>query len=110
MKAWLFGVSATAILTAGFYLVAPKPAESVPAAAAPEAVAAVPSQPPAPLPPAIVDRVVDVTDIDHLLEPPPIPVAAPAEPGPVITRVGYEESASPKPANAVVPVIPMSRE
>lgn len=109
MKAWLVGVSATAILAAGFYLAAPKPATSVPAAPAPDAVAAAPSQPPAPLPPAILDRVVDVTDIDHLLEPPPIPAAS-GETGPVITLVGYEEPASPKPANMIVPAIPMSRE
>lgn len=108
MKAWLVGVSATALLAAGFYLAAPKPAEPIPPAPAPEAVVAVaPVQPPATLPPAILDRVVDVTDIDHLLEPPPIPTTV-AEPGPVITRVGYEEPAAAPTTSASVPPIPKS--
>jgi hypothetical protein len=107
MKAWLVGVSATALLAAGFYLAAPKPAEPIPPAPAPEAATAAPVQQPAMLPPAILDHVTDVTDIDHLLEPPPIPTTV-TEPGPVITRVGYEEPATATTTPATAPPIPKS--
>lgn len=109
MKTWLIGGSAIALLAAGWFLTAKRsePASSPPA---PEVAAVVPA-PAAVLPlPVVLDRVVDVTDIEHLLEPPPIPAAVPAEPGPVITRVGYDEPAAPVASGAGATPIPLARE
>lgn len=102
----LLGGAAIGLLGVGFYLVPSKRAEPAKIDPSIKVAVVVPSSQPAPAP-VVLDRVVDVTDIDHLLEPPPIPAAA-AESGPVITRVGYEELAAPRPANANAPAIPKS--
>lgn len=67
--------------------------------------------PPVTAPPAGPElaRVVDVTDIDPLLDPPPIPAAAgPA--APVLTAVGFEEPAAPVAPTGDVPPIPPAVE
>lgn len=110
MKMWLVG--GTVVACAGFYLFgatrpapAPFPEEDI--------LINVTIGQPAPAlaaAPVHVDRVVDVSNLDSLLDPPPIPTSEPrSETGPVITRVGYEEPAATKPAAGGVPPIPMSK-
>lgn len=71
------------------------------AAVTPEPAPPVPQRPVGPELP----RVFDVADIDPLLDPPAIPIAAgPA--APVLTAVGYDEPAAPMPPAGEVPPIP----
>lgn len=105
MKPWIVAGTLIAVAAGGYALfprTAPRPA---PAPVEVE-VAAVPEKPPAPLPAAVLDRVVDVTDIDHLLEPPPIPTPERPATGPTIIRVGYEEPATAPISANPVPAIP----
>jgi len=105
MKPWIVAGSLF-VVAAGGYALFPRTAP-LPAPAPVEAeVASVPDAPPAPLPAAVLDRVVDVADIDHLLEPPPIPTPDHATTGPTIIRVGYEEPAAAPISGNPVPAIP----
>lgn len=101
MKTWLFGGVIGALAGASLYLTLAQRSSPPPAVAvesvAPQAAATASPTPPAPL---VLPRVVDVTDIDPLLDPPAVPAAEPAAPaGPTVTRVGYEEPAP-------MPVVP----
>jgi hypothetical protein len=99
MKWWLIGGTGLAVLGAWVYLhQSPRPAGPAPAPAVVVQAEATPAVPAPPL-----DRVVDVTDLDPLLDPPAIPQAdAPA--GPVLIRVGYEEPAAPAAPQNVRPI------
>lgn len=65
---------------------------------------------PPPAEPVVLARVVDVTDIEGLLDPVPIPAAEGAPAGPVLTAVGYEEPAAPVAPTGDVPPIPPAAE
>ena len=110
MKTWIIGAVIGALAGASLYLTlaqrsSPPPAVPVESAATQTAASA----PPAPPAPLVLPRVVDVTDIDPLLDPPAIPAAEPAAPaGPTITRVGYEDAA-PMPAAPAADVKPIPR-
>ena len=111
MKTWFIVGSVAMLAGFGFYLVASKRPAPVPISDIPDTainVAAAPA--PVPAPAAVnLDRVVDVSDLDSLLDPPPIPVSEPrTETGPIITLVGYEEPASPSLRTGFVPFIPKS--
>lgn len=104
MKRWAVGgaVVLAGVTAVGWYGAARR---------GPEVVVNAPVRPdpappvPAPAEPVVLARVVDVTDIDPLLDPPAIPAAAGAA-GPVLTAVGYEE-VSPPPAAAALPAAPI---
>jgi hypothetical protein len=112
MKKWLVVGTVATLVGLGFYLAAAK--RPAPAALDVQDIAinVTVGSPQVPPPaPVYLDRVVDVSDLDSLLDPPPIPVSEPrTHTGPVITRVGYEEPASPASARTNVPPIPMARD
>ena len=91
MKNWLIGGTVATLLGVGFYLVAAKRPTPAPAAAVPEVAAS--SLPQASEPPAVLDRLVDVSDLDSLLDPPAVPRSEPETSGLMLTGFGYEESA-----------------
>jgi hypothetical protein len=72
MKTWLVGALAGACAGVALYLalsqeLAPPPGETRQAPAVPEPTVVSPAHPPAPI---VLREVVEVTDIDHLLDPP----------------------------------------
>ena len=102
MRKWLGGGAILAAAAVGTYFILPKPTPPAPPA---PVVAAAPA--PGPAQPVVLAEVVDVTDIESLLDPPKIPLADPADRGPVVTAVGLETPAAPSavvPAAAVVPI------
>lgn len=103
MRKWLSGSAIVTVTAVGTYLVIPSPERAGPPALV-EAPSTAPS--PGPAEPAMLADVVDVTDINPLLDPPPIPLADPVERGPVLTAVGVEPTARHpvQPASAVTPI------
>jgi hypothetical protein len=105
MKHWVVGGLLAAAAGSGVYLVTMK--KEAPAPAAPPEDPAVAVAAPAPLAPAVLPEVVEVTDIDPLLDPPaPVDEPAPAA-GPILTAL--DPSPEPAPAHdpgSAPPVIP----
>jgi len=106
MKKWGIGGAVIGFALVWVILAPPKPHPVAPAlqpapvaAPAPAPVAAV--APPTPPESVVLVRVVDVTDIDALLDPPPVPDAD-------VIPVGFEEPAAPAvaPATDAVPIPP----
>jgi len=109
MAKWLIGGSLLAGAVVGVcYLGSPKPIPPVAMPGEPITIAAIPAPEV-----SVPMQVVEVTDIDMLLDPPPIPAAEPrTSSGPVVTAVGYDEPAMPplRPASAVVPIPPAAED
>jgi hypothetical protein len=107
MKTWMICGLTLAMVGTGFYLTTRKPPAPLTEPVIPQIDTPIPAA--APQPESLtLTQVVDVTDIDSLLDPPPIPVAAASvESGPMLIRVGYEEPAAVKPAET--PVVPIPK-
>ena len=98
MKKWGIGGAVIGFALVWVILAPPKPHPVAPALP-PAPVAAV--APPTPPESVVLVRVVDVTDIDALLDPPPVPDAD-------VIPVGFEEPAAPAvtPAMDAMPIPP----
>ena len=108
MKLWLIGGTIVGLLGVSFYLAAVK--RSGPAPATPEPAIVVAVEPKTTAPALLVlTEVVDVSNIDHLLDPIASSDSA-SEPasGPVITQVGYEEEIPRRKPSINVQPIPKS--
>ncbi|MDB5306851.1 MAG: hypothetical protein JWO38_1053 [Gemmataceae bacterium] len=106
MKKWVIGGALLAAV--GIYFAFPPRTTSVPAVTTDPAPAGVAATP-VPAAPVLLAKVVDVTDIDPLLDPPTIPVSEPAAPaGSALTAVGYEDPAprATQPAPGAPPIPP----
>ena len=108
MKLWLIGGTMLGLLGFSLYLSAVKRSEPVHSESA--LVVEVETQAASPPAPLAIHPVVDVTDIEALLDPPAIPPAEPTESGPVITRVGYEETAPARQPSTMVKPIPKAKD
>ncbi len=107
---WWTGGAVIGLLAVSFYLASTK--RSAPVAVPKDVVTVVETSPATPVAPApcVLNDVVEVADLDSLLDPPAIPRTEAALAGPILTRVGYEETErKPSPMQDVKP-IPKSQD